>query len=173
MTGAVWRATWPAASGQTGTSRQARMSSPTSVIFSTSSHSSVWRRRSSVGQEHDRHGVTAGRRAAGSRHTARKNRSGICTSIPAPSPVSASAPSAPRCSMLASAAQAPPDGLVRRDAVETGHQRDPAAVVLVSGVVKALHWLRRLVHQKWLSVWQPQMAPLLEEAREFWTVPRG
>ncbi len=102
MTGAVWRATRPATSGRTGTSRQARISSPASVIFSTSSHSSVWRRWSSVGRKQT---ATAYRPWSGSGKsaTARKNRSGIWTSIPAPSPVSASAPSAPRCSMAPSA----------------------------------------------------------------------
>ena len=77
----------------------------------------------------------AGRRRS-SRKTPRRKRSGIWTRIPAPSPVSGSAPVAPRCSRLVSAQQARCAPARGWHALDVGDERDPARVVLESRVVE-------------------------------------
>ena len=73
--------------------------------------------------------------AARHRSTARRKRSGTWTRIPAPSPVSASAPVAPRWARLVRALEAGAHQLVAGHALDVGHERDAARVVFESRVV--------------------------------------
>ena len=64
-------------------------------------------------------------------------RAGICSRMPAPSPVFASQPQAPRCSRLTRIWMALPDDVVRLAALHVDDEADAAGVVLVGRVVQA------------------------------------
>ena len=154
------------------------MSSPTSVIFSTSSHSSVWRRLASVGRKQTATRIAAGLGQGEVAHRPEEPVGNLHQHPGAVAGVGVGALGAPVLHVR-QRAQTPLDGLVRRDGIEAGDQRDTAAVVLVSGVVEALH---RLCLEASTEAWEhylppvgknrPQLAPLLEGARKI-RVPAG
>ena len=114
-------------------------------------------------QERQADGVVPGRAGATSPSSARRKRSGTWTRIPAPSPVSGSAPVAPRWSRLVSAVERRIDELAAGDALQVGDERHTARVVLEAGVVEAvtlrcpardvLHSVVVLVHESRWSAW--------------------
>ena len=76
------------------------------------------------------------RRCAAPAHSRRRNASGICIRMPAPSPVCGSQPQAPRCVRLRSTVEALLDDVVRRLALDVGDEADAAGVVLEARVVQ-------------------------------------
>src|SRR5436190_447002 len=105
MCGATDEEALPGTLDSTGTSRQPTKRCPSSATTRSTSCSSAWRLVASRGRKNE---PTPYAPAAGSSapSSARKSASGTCTRMPAPSPVWASAPEAPRCSRLASAVSA-------------------------------------------------------------------
>ena len=71
-------------------------------------------------------------------HFSRKNLSGMLTRMPAPSPLSASQPHAPRWFMFSSICSASETICVRRLALDVADEADAAGVVLETGIVQAL-----------------------------------
>ncbi|MEY4010178.1 MAG: hypothetical protein RLZZ93_870 [Actinomycetota bacterium] len=97
--GITSRADLPRQSGFTGTSRHPRGRRPSSRVMRSTVSTAVAMRAGSAGRK----AMPAAYAPAGGRSNpavARMNASGTWMRIPAPSPVSASAPVAPRCSML-------------------------------------------------------------------------
>ena len=75
--------------------------------------------------------------------TSRNNRSGIWIRIPAPSPVSASAPVAPRCSRLHSADRPVRTSSLDADAAHVGDEGHAARIVLETRVIETRsNWVR-------------------------------
>ena len=68
--------------------------------------------------------------------TSRRNASGMCVRIPAPSPLSSSAPTAPRWSRLSSAVVPGVDDVPAGRATQRGDERETARVVLGGRVVQ-------------------------------------
>ena len=97
-----------------------------------------WRpaRRRRAGTRAD--GVRAVRRAARSRTTSRRNASGTCIRMPAPSPELGSAPAAPRWSRLRRAVRAFGHDVVAGHAGQGRDEGDATGVVLVASVVEPL-----------------------------------
>ena len=89
-------------------------------------------------QERHADGVLADRRAGRSPTTARRNSSGICVRMPAPSPVPASEPIAPRCSRLRSAVSAWSTMSCPGLAAQGRDHGQATGVLLESGVVHPL-----------------------------------
>src|SRR5712671_5664896 len=98
----TWRATSPGAFSSIGTRRQPRTFWPSSrITFSTMrSHSLRWFTSDGRNTIPTPYWPAAGRSMRSAFASRRKNASGICTRMPAPSPVSGSQPHAPRCVRL-------------------------------------------------------------------------
>ena len=113
-----------------GMSRQPSTTCPSAETVASSSCSSSWRRCASCGRKHTWPGVSRGpetdRRPE---ECVRK----LGLGVRRPSPVSASAPAAPRCSRCSLAAQRLRDRFVAAHAVELRHECDSAGVVLNAG----------------------------------------
>ena len=124
-------------SGSTGTSRQPSTVRPSSATIVSIAACAFSAATSSVGQERRcrRRSAPAGGQLEVDDGSRRK-RSGTWIRMPAPSPVSASAPVAPRCSRLRQRAEAGAHEIVAAHAVHVGDERDAAGVVLESGVVE-------------------------------------
>ena len=86
----------------------------------------------------------------------RKNRSGIWMRMPAPSPVFASQPQAPRCSQVDEDLQRLPDDRVRAPALDVDDEADAAGVVLVARVVEAVG--RKVAVRCGTRIYVPQRA---------------
>ena len=135
--GITARAVTPRQSGRTGTSRQATTPSPSSstmlsiaaCAFSAASVSTGRNARPTA------YWPGGGRMSPSS---PRRKRSGTWTRMPAPSPVSGSAPVAPRWSRLVSAVSAVSTSWRLATPLQMGDERDAARVVLEAWVVQAV-----------------------------------
>ena len=113
-------------------------------------------------KEHDRHGIPAG---LGEREVGHRPEEPVGDLHQHPGAVAGVGvgPFGAPVLHVGERGQASLDGLVRRDTIETGHQRDPTTIVLVSGVVKALHWPLKV------SAWQgtpPNPRSILGDRRD-------
>ena len=141
MAGSTATALGPTSRSSVGTSRQ-----PSSVLAFLGDEpfeellggGPVLRRRAAGTRARRR---TRPRRAARTGSTLRKNRSGICSRMPAPSPVLASQPQAPRCAQVHQHLQRLLDDRVRAPALDVHDEADAAGVVLVERIVEA-GWCR-------------------------------
>ncbi len=134
----VLAASSPRSSGLTGTSRQpSRVPPSAATTRSTSARAALALLLVRRQEEHGHPvGSAAGRvkpRRAASRA---KNRCGICVSMPAPSPVRESPPTAPRCTRFFSIVIPLGDDLVGAPAVHVHDEPHPAARVLEERVVQ-------------------------------------
>ena len=144
ITGIQARARLPSTSGQVGTSRQPRNSSPSFSRMISNIFLAWLRRSSSCGKKNmpTPYSRSSPISIPHSAHTREKKRCEICVRMPTPSPVSPLASFPARCSRCSTIFSASRHHLMAFDAFDIHNGSDAAVVVLQLGAVKGLRVIR-------------------------------